>query len=328
MPLDRAQLAKEYAKLKRENELLRRENDEIRRENAELRQTTASQVEEVEKLRNDNREKTEHGKAQDERIQELELMVVRLARAQQRRINARMRSQGPTLFDESSPEQREAIMEALGAERQAEEQDEDQPESPQGGRTPPEGKPKRKPKTKGAVRPPKTLPDHLPREERVIDVPEEDRICSHSGQPMQKIGEERTRALEYVPAHFKMVEYVCEKYGCNCGACKPGVIQAQKPQPVVPGSYVTASVLAEVINSKLDLHLPLYRQQLRFSGLGFPVRRNTLCGWIGYGSDLLAPLVDAMRDDLLKSFLVNSDDTSIRVLSPGLGECDRGHIWV
>lgn len=323
MALAPAQLAKENALLERENKILHRENESLRR-------TLESQVEEIKKLKDEKREAGELSKAQGERIQELELHVVRLARAQERRINARTRSQGPTLFDEFTPEEREAILQALDAEREAEEQEHEAHDTQDDPPDKPEAKPKRKRNAAGSVpvRDPKRLPDHFEREERRVDIPEEERICSHSGQPMKKIGEESTFNLEWIPGYFKLVETICEKYGCNCGACSPGVIQAPKPESIVPGSYVTASLLAEVMANKMDLHQPLYRQQLEFSGLGFTVSRNTLCGWMRYGSDLLQPLAYAMRDDLLNSFLINSDDTSLRVLSPGSGQCDFGHIWV
>src|SRR5262245_14425488 len=48
-----------------------------------------------------------------------------------------------------------------------------------------------------------TLPDNLPIERQIIDLPEEEKICKETGLPLIKIGEEITRKLAFrVGSHF------------------------------------------------------------------------------------------------------------------------------
>ena len=44
------------------------------------------------------------------------------------------------------------------------------------------------------------LPEHLPREEVLIDVPESERTCPCCGEPLERIGEDRTERVDYRPA--------------------------------------------------------------------------------------------------------------------------------
>ena len=47
-----------------------------------------------------------------------------------------------------------------------------------------------------------TLPPDLPVETQVIDIPENEKICQKTGQPLVKIGEEVTQKLAHRPGSF------------------------------------------------------------------------------------------------------------------------------
>src|SRR5262249_40611696 len=65
----------------------------------------------------------------------------------------------------------------------------------------------RKPRRKPARRP---LPQNLPRERCVQPAPTSCSKCG--GKNLRKLGEDVTETLERVPAHWKVVEHVCEKF--------------------------------------------------------------------------------------------------------------------
>ena len=88
--------------------------------------------------------------------------------------------------------------------------------------------------------------------------PEAERICARCGREQQRIGEDITRTLEYVPARFVEHEHHLEKYACS--RCKRGVTTARGPDKLIERSAVDASVVAQVVVSKYADHLPLYRQ--------------------------------------------------------------------
>ena len=43
------------------------------------------------------------------------------------------------------------------------------------------------------------------------DVPEADKICTRCGEPKVRIGEDKARVLEFIPAHFELQVHVLPK---------------------------------------------------------------------------------------------------------------------
>jgi hypothetical protein len=70
--------------------------------------------------------------------------------------------------------------------------------------------------------------------------------------------------------------------------------------------------LAHTIISKYDDHLPLYRQQEIFARLGMNISRSTLCNWIRLVTKLLEPLYDLMKERVLQSNVIQTDDTKVK----------------
>ncbi len=98
----------------------------------------------------------------------------------------------------------------------------------------------------GGARGRKPLPKHLKRERIEHDLPEKEKHCTECHQDLRKIGEEVSERYEYLPAQVKVIEDACFTYACTCTvktASKP-------PQPIEKGT-AGASVLAQVIVSKL-----------------------------------------------------------------------------
>jgi transposase len=59
----------------------------------------------------------------------------------------------------------------------------------------------------------------------------------------------------------------------------------------------------------------------------FDLDRSTLAGWVGATSELLAPLVEAVRDHVLSASKLHADDTPVPVLAPGNGRTKTGRLW-
>lgn len=52
-----------------------------------------------------------------------------------------------------------------------------------------------------------------------------------------------------------------------------------------------------------------------------------MAGWIGATSELLTPLVDAVRDHVIAASKLHADDTPVPVLVPGNGKTKTGRLW-
>ena len=116
---------------------------------------------------------------------------------------------------------------------------EDRPIVAQTGVTPPRRKP---------------LPDHLPREDVLLDI--DDRVCACCGGALHPIGESISEMLDWVPAQLRVVRIARPKYACR--ACNR-IVQAAAPERSVAGGLATPALLAQVLVSKYCDHTPLYR---------------------------------------------------------------------
>ena len=155
------------------------------------------------------------------------------------------------------------------------------------------------------------LPAHLPREEMLIDLPESERTCTCCGQPMQRIGEDRSERVDLTPARIKVKVIVRPKYACPR---QHGIRQAPTPPSPVPGGRFDFGFVAHVVASKIADHLPLYRQQDILARSGLELSRSTLCEIMAGVAELSSPLASFMTRRLLGTDLLGGDDTPVRLL--------------
>ena len=166
------------------------------------------------------------------------------------------------------------------------------------------------------------LPEHLPRETHTHMPAEE--ACSACGGQLCKLGEDVSEMLEYIPASFKVIRHVRPKMCCTrCDA----IVQALAPSRPIDRGLPGPGLLAHVLVSKYADHLPLYRQSEIYAREGVDLDRSTLAGWVGATSELLAPLVEAVRDHVMSASKLHADDTPVPVLAPGNGKTKTGRLW-
>ena len=159
-----------------------------------------------------------------------------------------------------------------------------------------------------------------------VDVPEEERTCASCGRDKRRIGDDITRMLEYVPAHFKEHEYHLAKYACS--TCKDGVSTATGPVKVIERSAADASVLAQVVVSKFSDHTPLHRQHRIYDRCGVSIPVSTLSDWTAQVADRIVPLVDVLVARVLRAYVTRTDATGLKVLAPDNAvNVVRGTMW-
>ena len=130
--------------------------------------------------------------------------------------------------------------------------------------------------------------------------------------------------LEYVRASFKVLRHVRPKLSCDdCDR----IVQAPAPSRPIDRGLAGPGLLAHVLVSKYADHQPLYRQSDIYAREGVDLDRSTLAGWVGATSELLAPLVAAVRDHVLSATKLHADDTPVPVLAPGNGKTKTGRLW-
>jgi transposase len=162
----------------------------------------------------------------------------------------------------------------------------------------------------------KPLPSDLPRETVVIPVPEREQRCPSCGAERAVIGHEPSEVLEYTPASFRVVEIRREKRACP--RCQQGVVCAPAAPKVHERGLYGPGLIAQVLVAKFKDHLPLYRQRQIYKRGGVDLPRSTLADAVAGSTFLLRPIAERIRERILASEIVQTDDTGLRVL-------DRDH---
>jgi transposase len=180
--------------------------------------------------------------------------------------------------------------------------------------------PKETPSQKRGGRQP--LARHLKRERIVHDLADTEKHCAGCGKDLRLIAEETSERYEYIPASMKVIQDVCLKYACDCT-----VKTATKPPQPIEKSTAGASLLAQVIVAKWADHQPLHRQEKMFERHGIDISRKTMGGWMARCAELLDPLYQLMKKEVLSSKVIGTDDTSVKVLDRKLPFARTGRIW-
>lgn len=172
----------------------------------------------------------------------------------------------------------------------------------------------------------KPLPAHLPRENVIHDVADDDKICP-CGCLRTKIGEEVSEQLEVIPAQLKVIRHIRYKYGCR--HCEEGIVTAPLPKQPLPKGIPTAGLLAHVCVAKFDDHLPLYRQSEIWERLGVDLPRSTLSSWVLHVGTLLEALPLLLQQHILQNGYINADETTVQVLrTPNKSDTTKSYMWV
>ena len=165
------------------------------------------------------------------------------------------------------------------------------------------------------------LPQSLPRE---TVTHASDPKCPECDCEMRLLGEDVAEIHEYVPSHFKAIRHVRPKL--SCPKCQQ-IVQAPAPSRPIARGMAGPGLLAHVLVSKYCDHLPLYRQSQIYTRDGIDLDRSTLADWVGLASELLEPLVDAIKHHVFRGRKVHADDTPVPVLCPGRGTTRQGRLW-
>jgi transposase len=162
------------------------------------------------------------------------------------------------------------------------------------------------------------LPDHLERKEILVDVA--------GKEGCREIGREITEELEYEPGRLYVNRYIRPKY---VSADNRTILVAPLPERPLPKAIAGPGLLAQIIIDKYVDHLPLHRQQQRFSREKINIPYSTLTDWVTNTCGLITPLYEALQKEVLAGDYLHADETPIKVLDKDKkGETHRGYFWV
>jgi len=179
----------------------------------------------------------------------------------------------------------------------------------------------------------KPLDPALPRQEKVIDIPEEEKTCA-CGAQMSKIGEETSEKVEIIPPSIYVLKTIRPKYACRC--CegtddeeKPAVRIAPLPPAIIPRSIATASLLSYCFIQKYQDHLPYYRQEVQFQRIGIQISRQDMSNWQQQVHAKLKPLFVVLKETLKSGPVIQMDETPVQVMGEeGRADTQKSYMWL
>ena len=166
------------------------------------------------------------------------------------------------------------------------------------------------------------LPENL---ERIDEILNPDPICPDcSGEAFRKIADDISETLEYIPSSFKVIRHIRPR--CACINCEK-IVQAYPASKPIAKGIAGPGLLAHILVQKYCNHLPFYRQSEIYAREDIELSRSTMASWAGNSAALLSPLVEEIRKSIFASSHIHGDDTTIKVLAPGLGKTNTGRLW-
>lgn len=161
------------------------------------------------------------------------------------------------------------------------------------------------------------LPAHFPRYEVTAKVSEDMKACPHHGERtlLPESMWDRTQTLEIERPKGKVRVTVYPKYACQ-GHPECGIASPERPTGIVEGNKYDSSVAAEIITGKYSYHLPLYRLQDYFAGLGWIPSRSTQCNILASVHFIIQPLLEFFKRRVQTDSVVGCDDTGVTLLYP------------
>lgn len=156
------------------------------------------------------------------------------------------------------------------------------------------------------------IPDDIYTEVITLEPSDSDKNCI-CGCPKVLIGYDETKEIEYKPAVLYAIKYLRPKYACR--QCPDnGITVAALPARPIDRGVAGVTLIAWIIVSKYLDAMPLYRIESMFKRYGIHINRSSMVGWIEQVCRYLQNIVDAMQKDILQSFCVQGDETTMKVM--------------
>jgi len=170
----------------------------------------------------------------------------------------------------------------------------------------------------------KPLPENLPREEHHI-YPEN--IDTENWVELQP---EITEVLEKDPARYYVRRIIRHKYALKnqTSEDQTTVVTADMPALPIAKSYAGATVLADITIDKYVNHLPFYRQIQMFKQQGISIPPSTINDWNQEVADLMRPAYYRLKELVLASGYIQSDETTIPIINNEKHKTVKGYIWM
>lgn len=175
---------------------------------------------------------------------------------------------------------------------------------------------------------------HLPEEEVLLEIPEDQLVCGKCGGKMKPIGKKFLRhEMQIIPKQIKLLAYYAVTYACDHCEKDTGfahIISVKPPVPLMKHSLASPSTVAYIMTQKYVDGLPLARQEKMWAREGISLSRSTMANWVIQCSEVwLKPLYRHMKQELLTHCVIHADETVVQVLKEdGKPATSESRMWL
>ena len=172
------------------------------------------------------------------------------------------------------------------------------------------------------------LPASLERIDRIIPCAPEFCTCGKCGGDNKIIGYEVSEVLDRKPAAYFVTRIMREKRACaHC--IQQGVVTASTPVRIAPKSIFSDETIISFLIAKYCDATPLYRQRAGLlRDFDIDVALSTINDAVLRVGELLIPIIDWMKRDLLAGNYIQADETYVGVQTPDKkGKNHTGYFW-
>lgn len=176
--------------------------------------------------------------------------------------------------------------------------------------------------------------NHLPEEEVLLELPEEQLVCGKCGGKMKPIGKKFLRhEMQIIPKQIKLLAYYAVTYACDKCEKDTGfahIASVKPPVPLMKHSLASPSTVAYIMTQKYVDGLPLARQEKIWAREGICLSRATMANWvIQCAQSWLKPLYKHMKQELLTHSVIHADETVVQVLKEdGKPATSESRMWL
>ena len=149
------------------------------------------------------------------------------------------------------------------------------------------------------------------------------------------IGEDISDKIAFKPAEIYIKRTVRNKYALKKevaespeGEILKQIVMAPLPENSLNKSLADPSIVSEIILQKYLYHMPFYRQIQHFKNMGVVLSSSTIGDWFASASELLKPIYDQLRKNILATDYLQVDESTMQVIDDDKGKTKKGYIWV
>lgn len=140
---------------------------------------------------------------------------------------------------------------------------------------------------------------------------------------------ETYKRLRHEPESWTVEVHTVDVFVGTDGEHQDEFMRGDRPKDLFRGSIATPSLVASILNVKYVNSAPLHRIEQEFSRNGVNISRQTMSNWmIGSASRYFAPLVECMKQELLKLPVTQSDETPTQVIRDDRNPGSKSYMWV